>query len=107
VADKNAAMLMVYFLTPLPVIRRALSLMGIGDDQIDGEADKMVVAQARAFAGVYRKAGKPVVGYSWRGAEERFSQELMASGVPLFGDPARAAKALAALVRYPEQRAAG
>jgi len=98
--DPNAAMLMVYFLTPLPVIRRALALMGVAADQLEMEADKLVAEQARAFARVYRQAGKPVVGYSWRGTEERFSQVLMENGVPLFADPQRAARALAALVRY-------
>jgi acyl-CoA synthetase (NDP forming) len=45
-----------------------------------------------------------VVGYSWRGIEERFYQVLMENGVPLFADPQRAARALAALVRYHREK---
>jgi acyl-CoA synthetase (NDP forming) len=102
--DENTAMLMVYFLTPLPLIHRALSQMGVSADQIEAEAEKVAAEQARAFAGVYRQAGKPVVGYSWRGIEERFYQVLMENGVPLFADPQRAARALAALVRYHREK---
>jgi len=102
--DENTAMLMVYFLTPLPVIRRALAMMGVAADRIESEADQMVTQQAQAFGRVFEQAGKPVVGYNWRSTEERFSQVLMESGVPLFGDPQRAARALGALVRYHQWR---
>ncbi|MBU1713269.1 MAG: CoA-binding protein [Proteobacteria bacterium] len=102
--DNNVAMLMVYFLIPLPVIRRAMAQMGVAPERLESEAGQMVAEYARAFSQLHLQARKPVVGYTWRGLEERFVQLLMENGVPLFPEPERAARALAALVRYHEWR---
>ena len=95
--DENSHSLMIYFLTPIPVIKRGLQLMGVSEEDLGAEMDKMVQRMGDVLLEWYGKRIKPVVGYTWRSLEEPFSQAMVEAGLPLFDDPERAARALAAL----------
>jgi acetate---CoA ligase (ADP-forming) subunit alpha len=97
-------MVMFYFLTPEPIIHRFLANSGVPEDDIPKEVNAFIDQAVAFLIDVFRSSNKPLVGYTWRSLEERFSQGLMAGGMPLFEDPDRAARALAALVRYKEYK---
>ena len=102
VNDPNTDMLLIYFLTPVPVIIRTLQHMGVPEDQMEEGIEGFVKSNKEVLAGMLAKTDKPVIGYTWRSREEAFSKALMEIGMPLYPDPQSAARAAAALVRYKE-----
>ncbi|MEW6266101.1 MAG: CoA-binding protein [Thermodesulfobacteriota bacterium] len=99
-ADPGADMLLVYFFTPEPVLRRGLSQMGVPPEKLDEEATKVLDLSCRAVLKTIKEQDKPVIGYTWRSLEESFSRKLTEGGVPLYPEAERAARAMSALVRY-------
>lgn len=102
--EKNADMLMVYFLVPPQTMARTLRQMGWSDELIAERGPGMLDALAETVAGLLKAYDKPVVGYTWRGLHESFYQGLLTRGVPVLTDPHRAARAMAAMVRYTRLR---
>ena len=100
VGEKNAHVLLVYFLTPSQVVKRALRQMGIPDDQVEIQASQYADQQCRAFADLVKGGSKPVLGYTFRSLEEPAVKGLIDRGVPVFPGPERAARAIAAMVEY-------
>ena len=98
--DANIDILLIYFLTPESIMRRALTGMGLSPEQLDEETPKLIKSLAQGIVDLRKISPKPIVGYTWRSLEEPFSIELLEEGLPLFPEPERAARALAAMVRY-------
>ena len=99
-AENNSDGLLVYFLAPAQIIRRAMEGMGIASDQIPQLAEKLFDDQGQALANLIAKHQKPLVGFTFHGHDELSVQKLRHHGVPVFPSPERAARALAALVDY-------
>ncbi len=76
-----------------------------GDGNIDavlcflGAIRRDVAEVANAIAGVAALSSKPVFA-GWLGGESEGARQLRAAGVPVYPEPARAARVLAALARY-------
>lgn len=102
--DPRVRSLLVYFLMPVEFIERAMMHMGVPNEEIAGKIEGITKWQGRAFADLMHTHGKPIVGYTWRGLEEPTIRTFMERGIPVFPGARRAARALAALVRYGEIR---
>ncbi len=98
--EKNADMLMIYFLMPSQTIKRALVDMGLSEDQIIEQRTRLIEGQCKSMARLLRSYNKPVVGYTFHSPENPFIQGLMKQGIPVFEGPERAARVLEALVYY-------
>jgi acyl-CoA synthetase (NDP forming) len=98
--DPNSDMLLIYFLTPTEIIRRGMEKMGVPAERLDEETVRHAEACAQKALEVFQNAAKPMVGFTWRGMDEPFSQALLQGGFPLFSDPKSAARALGAMVEY-------
>ncbi|MFP4474961.1 MAG: acetate--CoA ligase family protein [Desulfatibacillaceae bacterium] len=98
--DANADMFMSYYLVPDNMVKRPLMRMGVPEEEAGRKAAEWLVQQADALAGIMKKVGKPFVGYTYRDLWECFPSEMVKRGIPMFSDPDRAARALAAMVRY-------
>lgn len=102
--EKNADILLVYFLSPAMLIERALQNMGVPAESLQEEARKMVSQHADAFFSLTQTHAKPIVGFTYRSLQEQMVQTLLERGVPIYPEPERAAKALAAVIRYHQMR---
>jgi len=98
--ESQADGLLVYFLTPRQIIRRAMESMAIAPDQIPKLTDKLFNDQAGSLANLIKKHQKPIVGFTFQSHANGFIQKLLAYGLPVFPSPERAARAMAALVNY-------
>jgi len=98
--DAVAGGLLIYYLTPKRLIRRTMESMEIAADQIPNLMDKLFNDQAASLASVVKRHQKPIVGFTFHGHENLFIQKLVEYGLPVFPSPERAARAMAALVRY-------
>lgn len=98
--EKNADMLLIYFLTPPPVIKRALRQMGLPEDELVKQFGNLIESQCESIARLAQKTDKPCVGYTFRSLDDPSIRGLLDRGVPVFPGPERAARALGALVRY-------
>jgi len=92
--------LLIYFLTPTPVIQRGLRQMGLRPEQIAQQTAALLEEHGEAVARLVREHTKPVVGYTFRSMEDPSIQGLTRRGIPVFPGPERAARAIAALVEY-------
>ncbi len=98
--DKNTDILLVYFLAPAQVVRRALEQMGVPEEQIIEQSNKLIEAQCESVARLLQTLDKPIVGYTFRGPEDELIRGLLQRGVTVFPEPNRAAWSLRALVQY-------
>jgi len=98
--EERTDTLLVYFLTPTPVIKRGLQQMGLTSEQIAEEIPKLIDEQCETLSRVVRTTAKPVVGYTFRSIEDLSIRGLTSRGIPVFPGPERAARAISALVRY-------
>ena len=53
-----------------------------------------------AFFNLTKKYQKPIIGYTYRSLQEPIVRDLVDRGVPIYKDPERAARAMAALASY-------
>lgn len=95
--EDNAHTLLIYFLTPEPIIARILRASGVPESRIQDDTNEIIDSCAKGITDLAKTSKKPIVGYTWRGLGERFSQNLIQKGLPLFPDPDRAARAIWAL----------
>jgi len=98
--EKKADILLIYCHTPPQVVKRALAQMGLPAKQVMDEATKIIEGQCRSLARLAQTSDKPVVGYTFRSLDDPSIRGLTDRGVPVFPGPERAARAIAALVRY-------
>ena len=98
--ERRADMLLIYLLLPIQIVEQTLSRMGLSEEQVFDEANKLIDAQCTSVAHLAKTSGKPLVGYTFRDMNERLIRGLRDRGVPVFPEPQRAARALKALVDY-------
>lgn len=103
--DKNMDMLLAYFLSPGIFVDRILREMGVAEETIPAERDKMLMQHADAFFSlVKRHPDKPIVGFTYRSLQENMVRSLLDRGVPVYADPERAARSMAAVLEYYRMR---
>jgi acetyl-CoA synthetase (ADP-forming) len=100
IQEERADSLLIYFLTPMPVVKRALVQMGLPPEQVADQALKLIDGQCRTISRLVRMSDKPVVGYTFRSLDDPSIRGLTDRGIPVFPGPERAARAIAALVQY-------
>jgi len=98
--EGNADMLLVYFVSPEVFINRAMKNMGVPPDKIREEAQKVIAQNVETFFSLTEKYDKPIIGYTYRSLQEQMARSLLDRGMPVYQDPERAARAMAALVGY-------
>jgi len=98
--EERADTLLIYFLTPAPVVKRALQQMGLPPEQVAEQALGLIDGQCETISRLVRTTDKPVVGYTFRSLDDPSIRGLTRRGIPVFPGPERAARAIAALVRY-------
>ncbi len=99
--DKNVDMLLAYLLSPGIFVERVLREMGVSEESIPAEADKLVTGHAEAFCSLpARHPDKLIVGFTYRSLQERMVRHLLDQGIPVYRDPERAARAMAAVLQY-------
>ncbi len=104
IEEERADMLLIYLLLPIQIVHQTLSRMGLSEEQISDEADKLIDAQCEAVAHLAKTGGKPLVGYTFRNLNERLIRGLRERDIPVFPEPQRAARALKALLDYARTR---
>ena len=109
--DNQIDMLLAYFLSPGIFVERVLREMGVPETDIPLERDRMIQGHIEAFWSLTRRhPDKPIVGFTYRSLQETMVRSLLDRGVPVYQDPERAARALAAVLAYwrtRDQRVAG
>ncbi|HOJ52046.1 MAG TPA: CoA-binding protein [Syntrophales bacterium] len=98
--DEEVDMLLIYFLSPVVFIRRFLREAGVPKEQMKLAEDAAVQELTKAILDLRRKHAKPIVGYTFRSLQEKMTWEVLKGGIPIYPDAERAARAMAALVRY-------
>lgn len=98
--EPHADLLMIYILTPERAVMRAMEAMAVPKDQIPKLAESYFDDQARALAALKEKYVKPIVGFSFHDRNHPMLKKLRALAIPILPSPNRAAKAMAALVKY-------
>ena len=96
--------LLIYLLLPKHMFRQAMESLGVAEDRIAAETEKLIDELAAQIATLVRTYEKPVIGFSFHSQEEFFIKCLRARHVPVMQSPHRAARAVAALCRYTEWR---
>jgi acetyl-CoA synthetase (ADP-forming) len=99
-SEAGAHGLLVYFLTPARIVRRNMESMGISEDEILKLTDKLFREQAASLADLLEKHKKPLIGFTFQSLNNPFIQKLLDRGIVVLPSPERAARAMAALVRY-------
>ena len=102
--EENADMLLVYFLSPTIFIERAMKNMGVPPETIPQEMNKMIDEHANAFFSLTKTQDKPIIGYTYRSLDDSMIRILLDLGMPIYEDPERAAKSIAALIQYYKKR---
>ncbi|MBN2283970.1 MAG: CoA-binding protein [Deltaproteobacteria bacterium] len=102
--EKNAAVLLAYFLMPSEMIRQSMVRLGVSQEEAGDKSREFIESLCDSFVALVREKGKPVIGYTFRSLEEEFIRGLLERGVPVFPGPHRAVRAIHALVEYHERR---
>ncbi len=102
--EKNADMLLVYFLSPGIFIERVMKNMGVPAETIPEETKKLIGNHAEAFFSLTKTHDKPIIGFTYRSLQEEMPRNLLDRGVPIYQDPERAARSIAALIQYYKMR---
>ena len=103
--DTEADMLLSYFLYPGLMIERVLREMGVPEESIPREVDKMILGYADKFFSLTKlHPDKPIVGFTYRSLQEKMARTLLSRGVPIYQDPERAARSIAAVREYYRRR---
>jgi acyl-CoA synthetase (NDP forming) len=72
----------------------------LNEDELERRIDETVDLVSQAISDLATKFGKPIIGFTFRGLEEKIVKGIIKRGIPVFPDPKRAAKAINAMVRY-------
>lgn len=104
-AEENADMLLTYFLSPGIFIERILREMGVPAESIPAERDKMIAEHAGAFCSLAElHPDKAIIGFTYRSLQEKMVRHLLDRGIPVYQDPERAARSIAAVLEYYKMR---
>ena len=75
--------------------------MGVSEEEIPKTRNKMLIDHAEAFRSlVKRHPDKPIVGFTYRSLQEGMVRYLLDRAIPIYQDPERAARAMAAVLQY-------
>jgi len=96
--------LLIYLLLPKHMFRGVMESMGVPENQIATETEKLIAELADKIEELVRTYGKPVIGFSFHSQEAFFIKGLRARNIPVMQSPHRAARAVAALCRYTKWR---
>jgi acyl-CoA synthetase (NDP forming) len=102
--ENSADMLMVYFVSPETFMERAMSDRGVAPESIHANTNALIEQLANRFFSLTTIHDKPIVGFTYRSIDHGIVRHLLDRGVPIYEEPERAAKALAALVTYHQRR---
>ncbi len=103
--DRNIDMLLAYFLSPGIFAERVMRELGVPGEAIPTERDKMLTGHANAFLSLKeRHPDKLIVGFTYRSLQEKMVRYLLDRGIPIYRDPERAARAMAAVLQYHQMR---
>jgi acetyl-CoA synthetase (ADP-forming) len=102
--EENADMLMVYLLSPDVFIKRTMENEGVPPEVISREIPKILEGISNTFFSLTRAHSKPVIGYTYWSIDDGLIRLLLDRGLPIYEDPERAAKSLAALIQYYKKR---
>ncbi|MBN1472976.1 MAG: CoA-binding protein [Syntrophaceae bacterium] len=103
--EKNADMLLAYFVSPSLFLERTLQEMGVPTESIPTEADKLITGYANTFFSLTKlHPDKPIIGFTYRSLQEKLVRSLLDRGVPIYQDPERAARSIAAVLQYYKMR---
>ena len=98
--EEAADSLLVYFLTSLSIIQPAIAGLGVPEDALGAQVEKIIEEQCASMAALMASHNKPLLGFSFLTRENPFIARLQDKGVPVLPSPERAARALGALVEY-------
>lgn len=96
--DANTDGLLMYFLFAKNRMVGNLVNLGMSQEEATAAVEQQFVDQSEKIAGLINDSGKPLIGFSFRIADEELIQMIRSKGVPILGSPVRAAKAMAALL---------
>jgi acyl-CoA synthetase (NDP forming) len=99
-ADDGADGLLAYILAPTKSVRRSMIGMGFAEADVPQLTEKLFDDQGKAMAGLIEKHRKPLIGFTFQDHQDLAIKKLLHYGVPILPSPDRAARAMAALVRY-------
>jgi len=103
--EKNADMLLAYFVSPGIFIERILKEMNVPAESIPQKMDKLITGYVDSFFSLTRlHPDKPIVGFTYRSLQEQMARNLLDRGMPVYQDPERAARAMAAVLQYYRMR---
>lgn len=104
-SDRDTDMLLAYFVSPGIFLERILGEMGVEENSIPSETDKLMRDYAQEFVSLTEAhPDKPIVGFTYRSLQEKMIRTLLDGGIPVYQDPERAARSLAAVREYYERR---
>jgi acetate---CoA ligase (ADP-forming) subunit alpha len=102
--DENSDAMLMYFLMSEKSVIRAMEGFGITGEDAIRESQKFIDTQGQSVVEMIKNHPKPCVGFSFYTRESPFIRILQDNGIVVLPSPTRAAKALAALVRYVKLR---
>lgn len=104
IEEEKADILLIYLLTAPQVMRRALTNMGVPEEQIEGQNNKLIASQAKSLARFLETKDKPLMGYTFRSLDDPAIRFIMDQGIPVFQGSERSARTIRALVQYTRLR---
>ena len=99
-SESGADGMLVYFLSPVQIVRRNMESLGVSECEMPELIDKLYSDQAVSMADLTEKHHKPLIGFTFQSLENSFIEKLLDHGMAVLPSPERAARAMAALVRY-------
>lgn len=102
--EKNADMLLIYFLSAWQVIKRGLEQMGLSEEEVINQYANLIDSQCESIVRLAKKTDKPCVGYTFGSLDDPAIRGFLERGLLVFPGSERAARALGALVRYTTRR---
>ncbi len=103
--DDRADVLLAYFLSPELVLERVLGEMGVPEELVPQEARKLIDSHVEKFFSLTAlHPDKAIVGFTFRSLQEKLVRGLLERGIPVYQDPERAARAIAAVREYYKRR---
>ena len=99
--------LLIYLLLPKHMFTRMMESLGVPENQIATETEKLIDELADKIEELVQTYGKPVIGFSFHSQEAFVIKRLRARNIPVMQSPHRAARAIAALCRYTNPNISG
>jgi acyl-CoA synthetase (NDP forming) len=79
--------------------------MGVPAGSIPQEMDKLITGYVDSFFSLTKlHPDKPIIGFTYRSLQEKMVRTLLDRGVPIYQDPERAARSIAAVLEYYKMR---